>query len=157
MVYVQTPNGEVYQTESPENWKDSKRISKAEYERQHSAYCIRKLRKWLKPGATVHTILKHVSSSGMTRHIECVIPQRNGEILNITYFVAGVTGWRLAHNGGLIVGGCGMDMGFHTVYTLGRYLYPKGFKLPKNKKYGRNGDTSGFDKDGGYALNQRWI
>lgn len=44
-----------------------------------------------------------------------------------------------------------MDMTFEVVYELGHYLYPKGFKLSKGQ-YGRNGDTSGYDKDGGYAL-----
>ena|ERR1035437_1828097 len=51
-------------------------------------------------------------------------------------------------------GGCGMDMGFHLVYNLGRTLFPEGFKVEGR---GRNGDASGWDKDGGYALKQRWI
>ena len=59
-------------------------------------------------------------------------------------------------DGSVIVGGCGMDMGFNIVYSLSRRLWPKGFKLPKGKA-GRNGDTSGTDTDGGYALNQRWL
>ncbi len=54
----------------------------------------------------------------------------------------------------LVVGGCGMDMGFHIVYNLGRVLFPDGFKVEGR---GRNGDTSGWDKDGGYALNHRWL
>jgi hypothetical protein len=45
------------------------------------------------------------------------------------------TGFRLNKNGnGLVVGGCGMDMGFHAVYTLSRILY-----------------------NDGYALKQRWL
>ena len=47
-----------------------------------------------------------------------------------------------------------MDMGFALVYELSRELYPKGFKVAG---VGRNGDTSGHDKDGGYALKQRWL
>jgi hypothetical protein len=81
---------------------------------------------------------------------------------------------------GLKVGGCGMDMCFATVYNLGRALFPEGFgetltttgaasgkerrTRPISKAesarlvkagwnaYGRNGDTSGWDNDGGYAL-----
>lgn len=52
------------------------------------------------------------------------------------------------------IGGCGMDMGFHIAYELGRVLFPEGFKVDG---VGRNGDTSGWDNDGGYALYQRWM
>ena len=52
--------------------------------------------------------------------------------------------------------GCGMDMGFDLIYNLGRVLYPQGFDLVPGQR-GRNGDTSGHDDDGGYALNQRWL
>ena len=54
----------------------------------------------------------------------------------------------------LKVGGCGMDMGFESVYVLGRYLFPEGFKVEGT---GRNGDTSGWDNDGGYALRHEWM
>jgi hypothetical protein len=55
---------------------------------------------------------------------------------------------------GLKVSGCGMDMGFAVVHELGRALFPEGFKV---EGVGRNGDTSGWDRDGGYALKHRWI
>jgi hypothetical protein len=57
---------------------------------------------------------------------------------------------------GLTVGGCGMDMGFALVYDLSRTLFPDGFKLAKDQ-YGRNGDKSGYDRDGGYALRHQWL
>lgn len=120
------------------------------------AEAIAKLRKELKPGMTVHTILRHVSKSGMSRRIDVVLIKRN-DTRYLTWLVAKACGYRSQGNGeGVVVGGCGMDMGFEVVYNIGRALWPKGFRLAKGQ-YGRNGDTSGFDNDGGYALKQRWI
>ena len=112
------------------------------------------LLKRLKPGDKVYTILRHVSRSGMMRRISPVIIRHN-EPLDISYQVARLGVWqrRYPHEG-LIVSGCGMDMGFHVVYELSRILFPDGFKV---EGVGRNGDTSGWDKDGGYALNQGWL
>lgn len=114
-----------------------------------------RLRTMLPPGSKVYTTLKHRSRSGMMRHISCHVVE-NGEIKDITWMVANVLEMKQADNGGIKVGGCGMDMGFHLVYSLGRKLYPDGFKLAANQ-YGRNGNTSGFDNDGGYSLKQEWI
>lgn len=115
---------------------------------------IKALKKYLRPGKQVYTIVTHVSRSGMSRTIR-LYTVRAGELVEITWHVSKILGWRNTDKG-LLVQGCGMDMGFHTVYSLGYSLYPKGFKLAKNQ-YGRNGDTSGYDKDGGYALKQVWM
>jgi hypothetical protein len=126
---------------------------------------IKFLKTFLKPGSTVYTVLRKVSSSGMSRHISVLVARKKrayeGQpvkpvIRDIGWHVANVTGFTLNDNHSLKVGGCGMDMGFHVVYSLGRALYPKGFKLRKGQ-YGRNGDKSGYDTNGGYALNQQWI
>lgn len=116
---------------------------------------IAQLRKWLKPGDTVHTILRHVSKSGMSREIGVVIWVKGCD-LHPNYTIAKALGLRQGKRDGLIMGGCGMDMGFALVYNLGRVLFPEGFKLAKGQ-HGRNGDKSGYDNDGGYALNQRWL
>lgn len=109
-------------------------------------------------GKTVYTTVHKVSSTGMSRTMSVFVVDEDDSIRNITSYVAMLTGnTYLRDKNHLRVGGCGMDMGFHVVYSLGRCLYPDGFKLPKDKKYGRNGDTSGYDKDGGYALNQQWL
>ena len=124
-----------------------------------AAACLRKL---LRPGRTVYTVLRHVSRSGMMRSIDLyvIVPPRDGypaDIRCITGSVAAVLGYPIDRgNGGLRVCGCGTDMGFHVVYSLGRALWPRGFKLARNQ-HGRNGDTSGCDSDGGYALNHRWL
>lgn len=176
----------------------------------------RELRKLLKPGAEVWTILRHVSSSGMFRVIDLVIPyvkdwddhlpmdaepsfpakayRKEGERAYHTGTFGGVApdgtlridfggdeaplyaprdqvqlikvrrkpalrsiGWLAARamgdtfdsdRQGLKVGGCGMDMGFHVVYGLGRTLYPKGVKK------GYAGRPEG---DGGYAFKHTWL
>lgn len=115
---------------------------------------IKALRKTLKAGDTVYTVLRHVSSSGMSRRIDLYTMKKNKPV-GLTYYTAKALGYtRHPEKDGLTVGGCGMDMGFSVVYNLGRVLFPKGFKV---KGTGRNSDTSGHDNDGGYALEQRWL
>lgn len=82
------------------------------------------LRKWLKPGDTVHTICDHVSSSGMSRDIRVVIVQKYGTILHPNHSVSVLLDYPRAKRGdGMRVGGCGMDMGFHIVHSLGYALF----------------------------------
>lgn len=113
---------------------------------------ISTLRKMLPVGKTVFTSLNHVSRSGMQRRIRCYIVRRGG-IKDISYLVATALGDTLDDRG-IKVSGCGMDMGFHLVYSLGGALRPDGFKV---KGVGRNGDTSGHDSDGGYSLGHQWL
>jgi len=121
------------------------------------------LRKVLKPGDTVYTVLRHVSRSGMTRDIDCYamidnVPQW------ISYSVA--TACAMSFNSrrdAIRIGGCGMDMGFSIVYDLSRVLYRDAFKCigegcPANDH--SNGDrdyTPHRHSDGGYALRHRWM
>ena len=115
---------------------------------------VRELREILKPGDTVFVSLKHVSRSGMSRVIMPFII-RDNEPRYLGWLVAKATDRTYNRNHeGVNVGGCGMDMGFELVYTLSQYLFPEGFKVEGR---GRNGDMSGWDKDGGYALKHRWF
>lgn len=137
-------------------------------ERDHA---LETLRDALKPGATVSTVLRHVSRSGMSRTIVPLIVGEDGEPWDISPFVvrAGV-GRFDQRRGGVIVEGCGMDMGFHLVYSLSRVLYPHGHdctgegdgaygsSCPSNDH--SNGDrdyTPHHHADGGYALRHRWL
>lgn len=136
----------------------------------------RKMLATLKPGDTVYTNVTHVARSGMSRRIRCYISDQDG-IHDITWAVARVIEEPM-NDQGLNIGGCGMDMCFHTVYSLSYKLFPDGFGIlgkgphghevrprsemeaakayAKGVKFrGRNGDTSGWDRDGGYALNKR--
>ncbi len=133
--------------------------------KEQQAESLEFLRGLLTPGDTVHTILRHVSRSGMSRRISTIYikaakpgdiaEQWNAEPYDITPGVARVLELPYNYNQeGMRIDGCGMDMGFEIVYQLGRQLFPDGFKVDG---IGRNGDTSGWDKDGGYALKQRWL
>lgn len=99
---------------------------------------ITKLREWIKPGDTVYTVLDSVSRSGMSRTIRVVLMKAddNGKpyMLHPNHAVATALGLRQAKRGdGLIVGGCGMDMGFHLVNNLSMVLYPEYVCLGKGK------------------------
>lgn len=108
---------------------------------------IAQLREWLKPGDTLYTILDSVSRSGMSRHIRMVIPYVAGptiesvapggqlsdyikradikiDHLHPNHSIALAIGARQVKRGdGLVIGGCGMDMGFHVVYSTSEALY----------------------------------
>ena len=122
---------------------------------------ITKLQGMLKPGFRVYTILRHVSSSGMSRDISVAIGAGN-DIQDITWYVSRAMGETLRDSKGhraIRVGGCGMDMGFNLVYNLSRTLFPNGFKpCDAGLNYGRNGTSPNeVDTDGGYALKQEWL
>ena len=91
----------------------------------------------------IHTIIRHVSASGMSRDIS-LIYVKEGAIHNITYWGALALDWKLSEKSGnraIRVSGCGMDMGFHTVYTLSRVIYR---------------DTA-TEIEPGYVLTQAWL
>lgn len=139
------------------------------------------LRNYLSPGDTVHTILRHVSKSGMCRDISLVLLGGDGG-RSLDRLAARVLGSRIK-NDGVRVTGCGMDMGFALVYDLSSCLFPSGFGCigegcpasdhsngdrdytPHGAKNGPpmslGGDTpddlSHWHRDGGYALRQRWL
>lgn len=95
------------------------------------------LKKWMPEGSTIYTILRSVSASGMTRHISLVIPWKDEVTGNLgfihpNYSAAKALGWKLTTKNGsdaIKVGGCGMDMGFHLVNSLGYALYGDGYAL----------------------------
>ena len=93
-----------------------------------TAESIATLRKLLKPGTTVYTTVRHVSSSGMSRRISIFVA-RKGEIVPITWDVARALGYSVkgragyVQDVGLTVGGCGMDMCFHIVNSLSYVLH----------------------------------
>lgn len=110
------------------------------------------LLKFLTPGDTVYTMTRHVSRSGMMRRISVFIA-RDNRIVDLDWHIA-KTGLFKRHKSkeGLIVGGCGMDMHFHVIHTLGRYLYPNGFQ--KEDTYLDRKPTYQHEPDGGYAFHK---
>ena len=125
---------------------------------------VEELRELVKPGAVVYTVLRHVSRSGMSRAIDLYIIDQNhytGKpgLRRITYAVSKALDYKYSDNhDALIVGGCGMDMGFSVVYNLGGVLYPEGWTREEGGSYGRHTAQVGeHDKDGGYSLRQEWL
>ena len=109
----------------------------AQEKTQEKKECLERCKEWFKRGDTVHTICDHVSASGMTRHIRLIQLASDADgkafALHPTYCAAKALGWRvtrskLGHDC-IVVGGCGMDMGYHLVHTLSRVLFDDGYAL----------------------------
>lgn len=123
----------------------------------------------LEPGDMLHTVLRHVSRSGMQREIDVlklVCGDRGADTWWLSWRVSRLLGERLGKHDGVVVDGAGMDMGFELVYRIGRHLWPDGFTCigegcPANdhSNPGREDIEPGVTvhKDGGYALRQRWL
>lgn len=114
----------------------------------------------VKPGDTIDIIIRHVSRSGMSRRMDCYLIRRDRPIW-ITALVAEITGYSLnKRHDELVIGGCGMDMGFSLVYTLASKLFPRGFYIRPND-WPRNNDPeikeTRIDPSGGYALKHRYM
>ena len=142
---------------------------------------IERLREWLKPGDTVYTILRNVSRSGMQREISLKAMHKDGSegMLHLDGNVALACGERIGKHDGIVVGGCGMDMGFSLVYNLSSVLFREGYTCSgescrssehrgeyvysgrdgnkRTWKAGSEKDGNMMHKDGGYALSQRWL
>lgn len=70
-------------------------------------------------GATVYTKYLHVSKSGMTSEVMLLIPV-NGEIVNISYYLADCIGHKIGVNGGVIVKGFGLDLAHWLVMEISK-------------------------------------
>ena len=108
------------------------RVSEREAEKTEA---VKLLKEFVKPGTTVYTVLRKVSSSGMSRQIDCYVIQ-DGRPRWITGLVAKACGIPRADqgHGPLRVGGCGMDMGFHVVYSLASVLFRDGWRCIGQKR-----------------------
>lgn len=74
----------------------------------------------------IYTFLRHVSKSGMSRDITLKIVDGDGTLRDITYTAALAIGEKPRDSHGwrvIRVHGCGMDMGFHLVYSVSHALY----------------------------------
>lgn len=118
------------------------------------------IHRWVEPGDTLYTILRHCSRSGMSRSIQVVKMEETG-LVYLGYNAALAIGMPYDRkNEGVKMGGCGMDMGFALVYELSHALFRDGFdcigeKCPSNDHSNRV--KTDHHKDGGYALTHRWI
>ena len=122
------------------------------YSKAEKQESLEMLKSWIKKGDTLHTTVRHVSKSGMmryitTRHLKqnLSIHGRPVRVSNYDYHIARVLDLPLAPNyEGVKIGGCGMDMGFHLVYSLSRELF-------------RDEPKGESDRDRGYWIKQEWL
>jgi hypothetical protein len=147
---MRAPNGSVFTTTNPAWHQDCTPIPRKDAATARRDYCRSELRNILRPGQTVYCILRHCSASGMTRRISLAIIDGT-KLRTIDHLAADAMGAKLHKSEGIIANGCGMDMGFHLVYNLGRALWPDGTPTPHST---RNGEP---DSDGGYALKSSWV
>ena len=78
------------------------------------------LKQWgLVDGSTVYAKVNKVSGSGMSRNVGLYM-SIDGKVKDISYHASKVLEWgyKEGYAGGVRVSGCGMDMLFHTVYSL---------------------------------------
>jgi predicted component of type VI protein secretion system len=103
-----------------------RRVSRKEQERQEA---VTELRKYLKSGTTVFTILRRVSSTGMSRLIDIHVIVDN-EPLRFTWSAATALGLTYDRKReALRIDGCGMDVGFDVTYRLSYLLHGDGYSL----------------------------
>jgi len=101
---------------------------------------------YLRPGEPVYCILRHVSRSGMQRAISLLVIHDN-QPYYLDHSVAELLGSRVSERwGGIVVNGCGMDMGFHLVYNLAVAVFC----------YNEKGEYE-YDRNKAYSLKQCWM
>jgi hypothetical protein len=103
---------------------------------------------YINEGDTIYTVLRSVAPSGMSRTMSLKVATDKGVIQDLTYYASVVLDYPLVEVNGsraIRVGGAGMDLGFHVVYSLARVLF--------RDKY--EGQPEAVDA--GYSLSQAWL
>ena len=144
--YVRLGSGTIIKTDDVSRWPEGERMTATAGKAALKAESMKALRRMLKPGDTVHCVLRHISKSGMFRRID-FYKVRRGDMLYLSGHMANVLDLNIGDKDGLPVGGCGRDMGFAMVYDLARSMWPKG--TPKD----HHGEPN---EDGGYGLVRKW-
>jgi len=117
MAYYTYPNGETYNFTFTPTGSDARKVSNAEGKRLRAEYCRKQLQAMLPEGATIYTVLRHCSASGMSRRVSLLVIA-DGQLRSIDALAADLMGDKVSDKGGIVVGGCGFDAGFHLVYNL---------------------------------------
>jgi energy-converting hydrogenase Eha subunit A len=85
------------------------------------------LRRFLRKGTTIYTVLRHVSTSGTSRFIDLYVMKQNKPI-RLTWSASVILEWTYSRpREALCVNGCGTDVGFHAVYTLADIILGNGY------------------------------
>lgn len=119
--YMQGPEGSFFTTIDPKYHPDSAQVSIAKGKAGIEAQSKCKLKELLKKHPTIYTVIRSVSSSGMSRTMDFWIVQQDG-LRRITPLMIDVLGWGESPKGHLKVMGCGMDMSWHACYVAYQVL-----------------------------------
>ena len=93
-------------------------------------------------GDKIYTVLRHVGRNRMNRSISLIKIGEDRNIINLDYWASQLLDRKIDQdNGGLKIGGAGMDMGFALVYELSMALF-----CPDK-----------YDHDAAYSLSHHWI
>lgn len=125
-----------------------KKVNKKERERLEA---VARLKEWgVNDGMTIYAKVNNVSASGMSRNVGLYV-SINNELIDISYWASKALEWpyKEGYNGGVRVSGCGMDMLFHTVYSLS---YAMGYGSLNQTR-----DSMEKNKDGFIGLRYRSI
>jgi hypothetical protein len=108
-------------------------VATTKAQRAAQAEALASLREQLAPGDTITCVLRHRSASGMTRAIDfyrfgAELDRTTGKGVVTRVWLSPRIARALAYpfsdrHGAVLVSGCGMDIGFHTVYNLAYTLY----------------------------------
>jgi hypothetical protein len=138
--YLSTSDNRAYDFNHQPSGNDWQQISQAKgkaLEKQQAIDSLKNIFNLMPPEKRViYCVLRSVSKSGMSRVIDFYTIE-NDKPQYLSGLIRMALGYRMAKNGGLVVGGCGMDMGFHVVYTVASVIY-------------------GGDR-GGYEIKSEWI
>lgn len=114
--YMMDPGGSFFTTTFPEYHPSSEHVSVAKGKLGIKEQSKTQLKELLKKHPTIYTVIRSVSSSGMSRTMEFWVVQ-GGDLRRITSLMIDVLGWGESPKGYLKVGGCGMDMAWHSCYS----------------------------------------
>lgn len=92
--------------------------------------CLSNLKGVISPHDTIYTSLESVSRSGMSRNIKLFVIKDN-KPLHISYDTGKLLDYKQSKSPyyGIVVKGCGMDMGYSVVYNLASALFGDGYAL----------------------------
>lgn len=124
--YLSTTDNRVYDFNHKPNgdyWQEVSKSKGKELEKQQAIDSLNNIFDLMpQEKRVIYCVLRSVSSTGMSRVIDfyTVI---NDKPQYLSGLIRMALGYRMAKNGGLVVRGCGMDMGFHVVYSVASVLY----------------------------------
>tara|TARA_R100000781_G_C4056966_1_gene119697 strand:+ start:262 stop:600 length:339 start_codon:yes stop_codon:yes gene_type:complete len=108
------------------------------YKQIEKEEAIEFLKSYIKKGMTLHSIIRYVSNSGMSRNISFKLINSADtvtelETIDLSYQIAKVLEYPFNDRYHAVrVKGSGMDMAFHVVENLSRILFDDGKQLKSN-------------------------